>query len=472
MSFTSLEFAVFFTLFVALYYLCRHLNSKAPSAQQVILLAASLFFYASSNFRFMPFLLYVIAVTYLAGFLCKNRASLFVFIVADLTPLLFFKYSPLEWRFGTPFPLGLSFFTFQSLSYIADCYKNKIQAERSLITTAQFVSFFPVISCGPIQRPDKLIPQLKTSHKFDYENITNGMKLFAWGLLKKVYLADKLAVYIDFVYENPTEKHGLAILLATMLYSIQIYCDFSGYSDMAIGAARILGFDAGKNFDHPYMAQSVGDFWRRWHISLSSWLRDYVYIPLGGSRVAVSRIYVNLLLTFLVSGIWHGSTWNFVIWGLLHGVFLCVERATKKAQEKIKAPAALKIITTFFLVSFAWIFFRTRNLNHAFSIIKGLSRIPSDFANFANIKSSLGLKNAIKCIFSFDSPSFGYLKGMGIILGCALAFIATSVLTSKKDGLKIVKSIPLLIRWFIYILLTILILESSTKPTTFIYQIF
>ena len=472
MSFTSLEFAVFFTLFTALYFLSRRLNSKAPLAQQILLLAASLFFYASSNFRFMPFLIYIIAVTYLAGFLCKNKASLFIFVAADLAPLLFFKYSPLEWRCGISFPLGLSFFTFQSLSYIADCYQKKIQAERNFITTAQFISFFPVISCGPIQRPDKLIPQLKTSHRFDYENVTNGMKLFAWGLLKKIYLADKLAVYVDYIYENPSEKHGLAILLATLLYSIQIYCDFSGYSDMAIGAARILGFDVGKNFDHPYLSKSVGEFWRRWHISLSSWLRDYVYIPLGGSRVALPRIYANLLITFLVSGIWHGSTWNFVIWGLLHGVFLCAERASKNAQEKIKVPAALKIIITFFLVSFAWIFFRTRDLNHALSIIKGLARIPSDFANWASLNSSLGLKNAIKCIFSFDSPSFGYLKGMVIIIGSALAFVATSVFTSKKEGLKIAKSIPLLVRWVIYILMTILILESSTKPTTFIYQIF
>ena len=401
-----------------------------------------------------------------------NRIRLFALVAASLAPLLFFKYSPIEWRRGIVFPLGLSFFTFQSISYIVDCYKNKIEAERNFITVAQFISFFPVISSGPIQRANNLIPQLKTTRQFEYNNATDGMKLFAWGILKKIYVADKIALYVNCIYGSPSDQHGLALLLATILYSFQIYCDFSGYSDMAIGAARILGFDVGKNFDHPYLSQSVGEFWRRWHISLSSWLKDYVYIPLGGSRVALPRIYFNLLVTFLVSGIWHGSTWNFVIWGLLHGLYQCAGRATKPVLEKLKLPTFIKILITFCLVSFAWIFFRARNLAEALAVIQGFRKIPMELASFISLENPTGLKETLKELFALNNSSFGYLSGMMLILATTTGFAITSAATQRTDGLKIIKSLPLLLRWGLYIVLTVIIWEASSSSVNFIYQNF
>lgn len=477
MTFISSTFAIFFAIFCALYFLAAELRNKGLSFQRILLLAASLTFYAFADLRFLPFLFYALALSYFGGLsFCigggHKRIRLFALVAASLAPLLFFKYSPIEWRRGIVFPLGLSFFTFQSISYIVDCYKNKIEAERNFITVAQFISFFPVISSGPIQRANNLIPQLKTTRQFEYNNATDGMKLFAWGILKKIYVADKIALYVNCVYESPADQHGLALLLATILYSFQIYCDFSGYSDMAIGAARILGFDVGRNFDHPYLSQSIGEFWRRWHISLSSWLKDYVYIPLGGSRVALPRIYLNLLITFLVSGIWHGSTWNFVIWGLLHGLYQCAGRTSKPLFEKIKLPSFIKIFFTFCLVTFAWIFFRAKGLKEAFAVIQGFGKIPMELARFISQENPTGFKDTLKELFALNNSSFGYLSGMMIVLATTAGFAIISAATQKKEGLKIIKTLPLLLRWCIYIVLTVIIWEASTSSVNFIYQNF
>ena len=476
MPFISLTFTAFFLIFISLYHLATRFKKNDLLVQQIILLTASFVFYGFADLRFLPFLLYIIALSYIGGLFCRNRILLAIFILADLAPLLFFKYAPSDWHTHIIFPLGLSFFTFQSISYIADCYTKKIEPERNLLTVAQFVSFFPVISSGPIQRAGNLIPQFKAVHRFDYDNATNGMKLFAWGLFKKICIADKIAVYVNFVYGNASDQYGLALLFATVLYSFQIYCDFSGYSDMAIGVARYMGFDAGKNFDHPYLSQSVGEFWRRWHISLSSWLRDYVYIPLGGSRVALPRIYANLFITFLVSGIWHGSTWNFVIWGLLHGFYQCVGRAAKPVLEKIRIPAWIKICITFCLVTFAWVFFRAENLNQAGIIISKMSQIPHNIAEFLVKKHSVGLKECLKVFFAFTSQTY-FLKRMIKLLLVLLAFILTNIAIQKQNGLKIIKSIPFFIRWILYIGFTLFIFETLLTSDTsfsgnFIYQRF
>ena len=286
MPFISLSFEIFFIILVCLYHRAVYFEKYALKLQRFLLLIASFIFYAATNLRFLHFLLYAIILSYISTqFLQKNknRIMLFIVIIADLLPLLFFKYAPVDWKGHILFPLGLSFFTFQSISYIVDVYKSKIEAQ-SLFDTALFISFFPCVSSGPIQRAENLFPQLQKIHRFDYESATDGLKLFAWGLFKKLCVADRIALYVDHVYADAGSAAGTALLLAAFLYSFQIYCDFSGYSDMAIGTARFLGFDVGKNFDHPYLSRSVGEFWRRWHISLSSWLRDYVYIPLGGSR--------------------------------------------------------------------------------------------------------------------------------------------------------------------------------------------
>ena len=470
MPFISLSFALFFVILAILYFAVQNLHSRNNFVQQILLFAASLVFYAFADLRFVPFLFYIIALTYLAGRFCKNRLMLAFFVIADLAPLLFFKYSHTKWIF----PLGLSFFTFQSVSYIADVYTKKISAEKNPLTVALFVSFFPVISSGPIQRAGNLIPQLKATHTFDYDNATDGMKLFAWGMFKKLCIADRIAVYVNFVYGNTSDCSGLALLLATVLYSFQIYCDFSGYSDMAIGCAKFFGFDVGKNFDHPYLSKSVGEFWRRWHISLSSWLRDYVYIPLGGSRVALPRIYLNLIVTFLVSGIWHGSSWNFVIWGLLHGAYQCAGRALKPGLEKAKIPAFIKIAVTFCLVTFAWIFFRTSSLAEAVDVIRGISHVPADIISLISLKNTLGVKDALRTTFALTDSAFGGFSGMAKFLAVLLPFVCISIATRNTDGLSLIRKQNAVVRWASYIILCTMVTGSLTTNTNteFLYFAF
>ena len=479
MSFISLTFAIFFFVFVCLYHLAARLFKDAPLAQRILLLAASLVFYAWADLRFVPFLAYVVAVSYFGGLsFCigggYRRLRLLALCAACLAPLLFFKYAPRELHPDIIFPLGLSFFTFQSLSYVADCFKKKVEPERSLLNVALFISFFPVVSSGPIQRAGNLIPQFKEAHRFDYGSATDGLKLFAWGMFKKLCVADRIAAYVNYVYGSAGSQYGSALLLATVLYSFQIYCDFSGYSDMAIGVAKYCGFDVGKNFDHPYLAQSVGDFWRRWHISLSSWLRDYVYIPLGGSRVALPRIYFNLLATFLVSGIWHGAGWTFVVWGALHGLYQCAGRAAKPLLEKAKIPAAVKIFVTFCLVTFAWIFFRAESLGQAALVIRKIAEVPKCAADFFAMKGEVGATEALRAVFSFTDEACGGFKGMLCIFAFAIIFCAASLCVKKTGGLEFVRSKPLVFRWILYAALCSALLPAlvSNSNTEFLYFAF
>lgn len=478
MSFISLSFAVFFLVLVILYRAAIQFGKHSVLTQKIILLVASLVFYAWADLRFVPFLAYAIAVSYLGG-LCMERRRhrrfhLFLFVAICLAPLLFFKYAPREFHPNVIFPLGISFFTFQSVGYIADIYKQKITAERNPLDVALFVCFFPTVTSGPIQRAGSLIPQFNKVHGFDYGDATDGLKLFAWGMFKKLVIADRIALYVNYVYGNVAGQYGLALLLATLLYSFQIYCDFSGYTDMAAGAARYLGFDIGKNFDHPYLSKSVGEFWRRWHISLSSWLRDYVYIPLGGSRVALPRVYINLIATFLASGIWHGSTWNFVIWGLLHGFFLCGERMTKEIRERMKIPSWLNVVVTFFLVTFAWIFFRARNLAEAAAVIKKIAVAPTEIVPFINLAKSEGLKEALHKMLSMVTESGGATKGMAQTICLLASFVVVSLATLKKPGLDLVRGQKTVVRWTLYLALAFatMFFMSSSYSGNFIYQSF
>ena len=468
MSFISISFAILFLILVILYHLTARVAKNPVLIQNILLLAASLVFYAFADLRFLPFLFYIIIVSYIAGRLCKNKTIFILFLIADIAPLFAIKYCPLILHTHWIFPLGISFFTFQSISYIVDTYTKKIPSEKNFLNVALFISFFPIISSGPIQRAGNLIPQFQNVRNFDYNNATDGMKLFAWGMFKKLCIADRIAVYVNYVYGNVNDGYGLAILLATVLYSFQIYCDFSGYSDMAIGIARYLGFDVGKNFDHPYLSKSVGEFWRRWHISLSSWLRDYVYIPLGGSRVALPRIYLNILITFLVSGIWHGSTWNFVIWGLLHGIFQCIGRATKSFWERIKVPSIIRIFITFCLVTFAWIFFCSNNLHEAGIVISKIVQVPQNISQFFVMKDESGVKEAIRALFALNDDNFGGFSGMIKLFAILCIFILCELKTQRRDGITLIKSKSLLIRWilytlFVYILLISINLSSNTE---------
>ena len=478
MSFISISFAIFFLVLVILYHLLAKCSEKIGKntvfLQNILLLTTSMIFYAFADLRFVPFLIYIIAVSFIAEYFCKSKASLIILLITDVAPLLAIKYCPQLFRTHWIFPLGISFYTFQSISYIVDIYKKKIAPEHNLLHTALFISFFPVISSGPIQRAEKLIPQFKSVRNFDYNNATDGMKLFAWGMFKKLCIADRIAIYVNYVYDSAADQYGIALLLATILYSFQIYCDFSGYTDMAIGIARYLGFDIGMNFDHPYLSKSVGEFWRRWHISLSSWLRDYVYIPLGGSRVTLPRIYLNLLITFLVSGVWHGSTWNFVIWGLLHGIFQCIGRATKSFWEKVKVPPFIRIFITFCLVTFAWIFFRAENLQEAGIVISKIAQVPQNISQFFVMKGELGIKEAIRVLFALNDDNFGGLSGMIKLFFVLCIFIFCELNTQRLDGITLVKTKSLFIRWILYILFIYILLISInlSSNTEFLYFAF
>lgn len=268
-------------------------------------------------------------------------------------------------------PVGISFYTFQTLSYTFEVYRGNIKPEKTFGIFALFVSFFPQLVAGPIERPEHLLPQFRQKFNFDTERISSGLRLMLWGMFKKVVIADQLARLVNLVYNEPSSWHGLIVIAATYSFAIQIYCDFSGYSDIAIGAARVMGFDLRLNFKEPYLAQSIADFWRRWHISLSTWFRDYLYIPLGGNRVSQKRMYLNLMIVFIVSGLWHGANWTFVIWGALHGFYMVFSLATKNIREHILASLnlwgkprlllRLNVFSTFHLVVFAWVFFGQMN---------------------------------------------------------------------------------------------------------------
>ncbi len=305
----------------------------------------SLAFYSWSNLKFIPLLLVLGIITYLSGFFYKKaeryrKTLMWVFMVLELAPVLvswILKMAAMTGAMeGIILPLGLSFFTLQAMTYTEAVYKKKMPVEDNILNILLFVSFFPCISSGPIQRTEKLLPQIKAKKSFNYDNAANGLRLMGWGFMKKLVIADNLAMYIQSARTFEGEKYGTALLLTAVFYLFQLYLDFSGYSDIVTGAAKALGYDLGMNFNRPYLSHSIGEFWNRWHISLSSWLRDYVYIPLGGSRVAPVRIYLNLIITFVVSGLWHGTGLTWLIWGLFHGLCLCIERA--QALEKRKMP--------------------------------------------------------------------------------------------------------------------------------------
>ncbi|MEL6135438.1 MAG: MBOAT family O-acyltransferase, partial [Bacteroidota bacterium] len=316
---------------------------------------------------------------------------LYLSLISNLGLLFTFKYAnfigdSLNEVIGgtTPFiphldlllPVGISFYTFQTLSYTLEIYYGRLKPTAHLGKFGLFVAFFPQLVAGPIERSSHLLPQFDRKVTFDYTRVASGLHLVLWGLFKKVVVADRLALFVNEVYGQPEGYTGLSILLATLGFAFQIYCDFSAYSDMAIGLARMLGFDLMQNFRQPYLATSLADYWRRWHISLSTWFRDYVYIPLGGNRVVKWRWYYNLFLTFLVSGLWHGAAWTFVIWGAIHGLILVIEQMTGISGTKGKSfPVGVRIlrmIYTFVIVCLAWVFFRAESVADAFMLLQNM----------------------------------------------------------------------------------------------------
>ena len=381
MLFNSLEFALYFIMVVAAHFSMPHRFRWA------FLLAASCYFYMVFIPKYILILFLVIAVDYMAGLVLERaqglerRLTLAVSLACNLGILCWFKYfgffaeslAPALGRLGLDYaapalkvalPIGLSFHTFQSMAYTIDLYRGKVKAERHPGIFALYVLFFPQLVAGPIERPGHLIGQFRAEQKFEHRRALAGMGLMLWGLFKKMVVADNLSPLVDAAYGHPVQASGGALALATYAFTFQIYCDFSGYSDVARGVAKVLGIDLMKNFDAPYGSASIGEFWRRWHISLSSWFRDYLYLPLGGNQVGPRRWAANVMIVFLVSGLWHGANWTFVCWGLLHGLYRLTSEGTKRAP-----PRWLGVAATFHAVALAWVFFRARSVGEAFTIL-------------------------------------------------------------------------------------------------------
>lgn len=378
------------------------------------LLAASYYFYMCWNAKYALLLLFSTLVTYISGLLIEKiknsdktltqQVKLKKMVVGlsfsiNLAILFFFKYfnfviDTVQKAFGfinvelnipvfdVILPVGISFYTFQALSYTMDVYRDEIYAEKNFCQYALFVSFFPQLVAGPIERSKNLLKQLAVPKKFNFEKAREGLLLMLWGFFLKIVISDRTAVFVDIVYQNYNVYTGWYLVIATILFAVQIYCDFYGYSVIAMGAAKFLGIDLMENFDAPYISKSVADFWRRWHISLTSWFKDYLYIPLGGSRKGKIRKYANKMIVFLVSGLWHGASLAFVVWGGLNGIYQVIGEETKPIRDKIVsvmrlnreslAHRMMQIVVTFILVDFSWIFFRASSLKQSFEIIKSM----------------------------------------------------------------------------------------------------
>lgn len=389
MIFNSFNFIVLFPIIFLLYYV---IPAKYAKMRNLYLLLVSYLLYLQYKPVYAVILFGVTAVTYFSALALADakypKRVLTVGVLFSLLPLVFFKYfnfindsisnalSVVGLHFDLPglnwaIPIGISFFTFQALGYLWDVYYKREVPERDFLTYSLFVSFFPSILSGPINKASLLIPQLKQLRPyFDYAKAVSGLKMLLWGMFMKVVVADRVALYVDTVFSNYENYTGMSCFVASLLYTIQIYADFAGYSLMAIGVGRVLGLELTENFRRPYFAVSVTEFWHRWHISLSTWLKDYVYIPLGGSRCSKIRNYWNIFVTFLVSGIWHGANWTFIVWGCMHGICQIVEKMLGQQKCNYRLPGRIvKIIVTFTIVNFAWIFFRMPTLTDACGVI-------------------------------------------------------------------------------------------------------
>lgn len=388
MLFNSFDFLIVFPFIFLLYWV---IPTKYTDIRKAFLILVSFLLYLNWKPWFALVLIGVIVVTYLfARWLQKTDKQKGVVVggvILALLPLLFFKYynfvnesvwgllSSVGLRYelkglNWAVPIGISFFSFQSVGYLLDVYHKRAEVEKNFWDYTLFVSFFPQVVSGPISKADELLPQIKSLPKFDYEKARSGMQWLLWGLFLKVVLADRVGLYVDLIFNNYEHYSGWNTILAAVLYSFQIYGDFAGYSFMAVGVAKLLGFDLINNFDRPYFAQSVTNFWRRWHISLTRWLTQQVYIPLGGSRCSKMRQYFNIMVTFLVSGIWHGANWTFIVWGVLHGFFQIIEKVLGFGKSESKGVlGVLRIGVTFVLVTLAWVIFRSPSIDVAVDFI-------------------------------------------------------------------------------------------------------
>ena len=492
MLFNSYSFLVFFPVVAVIYFL---LPKKVG---YLWLLAASYYFYMGWNAKYALLLLLSTTITYLSGVLIQwlkdnkpKHTGAKKWVVAgsfasNLAILFFFKYfnftvesvnailnhtnlPTVNTSLNILLPVGISFYTFQALGYTVDVYRGEIEAERNFFRYALFVSFFPQLVAGPIERSKNLLNQLRHPKAFNYRRMCDGLLLMIWGYFLKLVIADRISIFVDNVYANVGIYDGKYLLLASVLFAFQIYCDFAGYSTIAIGAAEVMGFELMENFNSPYLSQSVAEFWRRWHISLSSWFKDYLYIPLGGNRKGKIKKYINIMIVFLVSGLWHGANWSYVVWGGLNGIYQVIgaifaplrkNMRRKLHLEKIRIPLKiLYMLVTFILVDFTWIFFRADTMQHAFDVI----------GSIFHMNDPLLLANGNLYDFGLSKPNFVVL-----VVALAILFMAD---ICKYQGIKVrrvVLNLNIMIRWTIIItgILSVLIFGiwgSGYSATNFIY---
>ena len=471
MLFNSIEFAIFFPLIFVIYWLVFSKNIKY---RNIFIICASYFFYGMWDWRFLSLIIISSLTDYLIGFKIhaseddkSRKAFLLLSIIINIGILGFFKYfnfftdsllSLFElfgWtysyeRLSIILPVGISFYTFQTLSYTLDIYRKRLIPTKDITSFFAFVSFFPQLVAGPIERAKDLLPQFHKIRKANYDSIRWGLILITIGLFKKIVIADRLAIYIDTCYSNIDQASGMPMLIAIIFFAFQLYLDFSAYSDIAIGIAKTLGFNLSTNFKRPYLAVSFSDFWKRWHISLSSWFKDYVYISLGGNKVNKAKLFRNIIIVFLLSGLWHGASWNFVIWGALNGLFLIL--FDKHINKRIKS-TLLKHIFIFTSWALSLVFFRAQTFNDAINVFSYIN-----LSNQSNMYS-MGL-NTSELNFTF---------------WLLLSYMAIEYINEKRGSLiDVITNLNIIIRFTFYILLILSIIFLGAygvgfNDTNFIY---
>ena len=475
MLFNSIDFAIFLPVVFLIYWFVVSRNLKLQNA---FLLVASYFFYGWWDWRFLSLIFVSSLVDFIVGQSLsrqqkpsKRKLLLAISIIVNIGFLGFFKYynffvesfidafslmgaSIKPGLLSIILPVGISFYTFQTLSYTIDIYRKKLEPTKDIIAFFAFVSFFPQLVAGPIERATNLLPQFYKKRTFDFAKASDGMRQILWGLFKKIVIADNCAFYVNDIFSNYQDYSGSTLVLGAFFFALQIYGDFSGYSDIAIGTARLFGINLMRNFAYPYFARDIAEFWRRWHISLSTWFRDYLYIPLGGSRGSKLNVVRNIFIIFIVSGFWHGANWTFLAWGFLHALYFLPLMLLNVNRKNLDVAAAKRylpslrevasILLTFLLVTFAWIFFRAENITHAFDYIAG--------------------------IFSSSILNTPEKFPLNILVLIFLLIIIEWLQRRKQHGLEIADyKIPFIVRWLIYYTIVVLIIIYNGEQQDFIY---